>query len=245
MKKRFSGLFLIAMLCGCATTPPSVIRGQEMAIEAVSKVEGDSYQIIDAYNVEVKALVANRYAAEFAATEAQLLAEQGNTGSVDLARYKDYSTQFAAEIEKANAFYDNLALQAKSQLGFKFGVAKNMSLAVRAYNKAAGVDPETFQQLLDASGGLASDVIDAYGAANVAKPTDPSKPDWKRILDLMNKNKIETLPKLGDANAAWQKWVSTGKLPTLTDLFNNVLPKARDAAGTASSGLPTTPLETK
>lgn len=224
------GTTLLALICaGCVTTPQPVIQGQEMAIEAVTKVEGDVMAMLEAYNTEVKALVAERYAAEFMVTETALLNASADGKSVDLAAYKKYVEQFAAEVAKADAHYDGLLQNAKAQMGFKFGVAKNLSLAVQAYNKATGLKPETFQQLLDASGSLGEHVIDVYGQSHVAKPADPTKLDWRKVLELSSKNTMDKLPVFGNPDAAWRKWLETGKQPTMADIVGGIISNARAA----------------
>ena len=231
----------------CVSTPAPVIRGQEMAIEAVTKVEGDVMAMLEAYNTEIKALVAEKYAAEFIMTEASLLNSSVDGTSVDLAKYKQYTTEFANEIAKADAYYDGLLQNAKAQMGFKFGVAKNLHLAVQAYNKASGISPETFQQLLDASGSLGEGVIDAYGKAHVAKPSDPTKLDWRKVLELSSKNPMDKLPVFGDPNAAWRKWLETGKQPTMSDIVGGIIANTKAASGIISppaAPVPTTPVPT-
>lgn len=222
-------LALVALSLSCVTTPQPVIHGQDMAIEAITSVEIDVTNAIDSYNVEVKALVAEKYAKEFALTEATLLSRSADGQSVTLSEYKEYANKFAAEIAAANAFYDDLAAQVHAKVGYKFGVAKNLSLAVQAYNKAAGLDPETFQQLLDSTGSAASAVIDAYGAESLKK-ANSRQPDWKEVLSLAAKNKMKDLPNLGgNPDAAWRNWLSTGKLPSLQDLVTSKIPAAREA----------------
>jgi len=226
---------------GCATTPAPVLRGQEMAIEAITKVEIDVNSFLDAYNTEVKALVAERYAAEFMVTEAKLLGANGDGQSVNLTDYKKYVNEFAVEVAKADAFYDDLLANTKAQIGFKFGVAKNMALAVQAYNKATGLDPETFDQLLAGTSGLATEVLDQYGTARTAAAAN-KKPDWREVLKLAGKNDVSKLPVFGDPNAAWRKWLETGQQPKLQDLVGGFMSNMRalneqPSAATDASGV--------
>lgn len=179
-------LTLVAALAlvatGCAHTPPSVKLAMDMQSGVMSVVEENTFGILDAYNAEVKAAAANRYAAEFARAEDAM---ERDDGSVNLEQYKKVAEAFATEIAKATSYYDDQCEAFKTKLKYQFMVAGRLRDSVKAYQEENGLDPEGATQLINSISELAVASIEAMKQAEAQE--DTSSYDWDDILDLIRR----------------------------------------------------------
>ena len=173
-----SALLLVA---GCATTPDAVRLVTEMQSQTIAVVQDNTFNILEAYNEEAKALSANRYAAEFASAEAALT---GTDGKVDIAKYKAVALDFANELDKSNDYYDEQLLKFKTKLAYQFMVAGRLNDAIKLYQNAKTVTPETANELVDAIASLAAESISASQAANEIESDDTAN-SWSNLLDII------------------------------------------------------------
>lgn len=148
----------------CMTTPEPVIQGNQAAISLLREAQVRSDTAIDAFVAETVGLNEDRYAKEFEVVEQALLAEQGNTGLVDLTRYKTLGAAYAAEMDKGRQYYMMRGEQLKQAINTPIALSLGLMTANDEYLNAAGITDELFNSLVDNSFALGSQLKTSYDA---------------------------------------------------------------------------------
>ena len=148
----------------CVTTPEPVIQGNQAAISLLREAQIRSDTAIDAFVAETVGLNEDRYAKEFEVVEQVLLAEQGNTGLVDLSRYKTLGAAYAAEMDKGRQYYMLRGDQLKQAINTPIALSLSLMTANDEYLNAAGITDELFNSLVDNSFALGAQLKTSYDA---------------------------------------------------------------------------------
>lgn len=171
--KKYLVLAAIALamvpVVGCVTTPEPVIQSNEMALRLLqdAKVRGET--AIDAFVTETVGLNNERYAKEFERVEMVLLDEQGNTGLVDLTRYKALGAAYAEEMSKGEVYYRARGEQLKQAISAPLVLSAGLLSANGEYLQAAGISDELFNSLLNSSVALGEQLKTSYDQYKVEK----------------------------------------------------------------------------
>jgi len=94
---------------------------------------------IDAFVEETVGLNNDRYSKEFEGVETVLLQEQGNTGVVDLSRYKALGAAYAVEMTKGEEYYRARGEQLKQSSLCPLALSVGLLSANGEYLEAAGI----------------------------------------------------------------------------------------------------------
>ena len=158
-----TSLFFVA----CATTPDSVKLASQMQAQTIQIVQENTFNVLEAHNDEVKAATLNRYAAEFSRAEEAMKDAEGR---VPLDMYKQVATDFAREVEKAQAYYDTQLGNFKTKLLYQFTVAGRLNDSIIAYQNVKSFTPEDAKDLIDGLSDLATSTVKAAQTPEQPKP---------------------------------------------------------------------------
>lgn len=165
-------IVVAALSCGCVTAPQAVKESNLGAIALLQSAIERNNTAIDALVTEMVGLNEERYAREFAMVERTLLEEQGNTGLVDLARYKTLGAMFGEEIAKGEAYYRARGDQLKQAIASPIVLSLALLQGQQKYLEAQGIPDETFNNLVDASFGLGEKLKTTYDQYESAKAAE-------------------------------------------------------------------------
>lgn len=176
---------------GCQT-PPIVNEAMNMSLIAQKSYEADATATIESLYEEIKAQSRARYVSDFRMVEATLLEEQGDTGLVDLNRYKSYADRYAVEMAKEDTFWDNMQEQTKLKLQLKSTSAKRLAESVLAYNSAQDVPPELWDELFQNTAQGIIHISDYRKQQDALESSDdPRFPNLDNAFEILS-GKIET-----------------------------------------------------
>jgi len=194
--KRARVLEKAALLCmtigiaGCASTPDSVLQAGAMEREALGILQSNVNMLLDAYTDELHDAYLQGYRAWMTQREADL---QDAQGKVNLADYKRMQRGVAERMGEINEYLQSRKREFKQRLAYQFAVAGNLSEAIDAYNRATGIPPETFRELVASTQGLAEDLVELERERRAEERPDADDPKWSDLLGLVERRAFDAI----------------------------------------------------
>lgn len=151
-------VFVACVLPGCAgLTPAPVIEAGEMTGQGLQVIHSNFENVVEGYDAKLREAYRQGLMAAFNTSKQGLVDADGK---VNLQQYEMLAAQLAAKMDANEAWLDNEKSQVLLKMGLQFATVDVLNAKVTEYNKAAGVPPESVDQLLQATQDIAQTMME-------------------------------------------------------------------------------------